>query len=230
MQPPDIQETPTPYHVKPLWSPLLISWISLLFTPIPAVVLAAINFGRLGYTQKQKIWLFYAILVALVMCVLTFRLVFIPESSLRSLGPLSLIFSVAIAWRLYLSQHKLFERHLQQGGKKSSVWVPLLVSFVWVAIVFGVSFSGEMILEAKLTRDFDKALALMDKGELKQAETIFRTIKRSYPEETATMFNLAIIYAETGREALAKQELKRILKIEPDNTGARDLLDGLQTP
>jgi len=230
MQSPDNQENLPPYQVKPLWSPLLISWVSLLFTPIPAIVLAAINFGHLGQTQKQKMWLFYAVIVALIMCVLTFRLVFLPESSLRSLGPFSLMFSVAIAWRLYLSQQKLFERHLQQGGKKSSVWVPLLVSFVWVAIVSGVSLSGEKILEGKLTRDFDKALTLMNNGELEQAEAIFGTIKRNYPDETATMFNLAIIYSETGRDALAKQELQRILKLEPDNTEVRDLLEVLQNP
>jgi tetratricopeptide (TPR) repeat protein len=224
-----IEENPSP---KSLWSPIAIGWISLLFTPIPAVIMAALNFGRSGQLQKQKLWLFYALVSALIYCLASFRMAITSDDLIghRSTRALLLVVGITIAWALYHSQQYLFERHIQQGGKKSSVLVPVLGSLLGLGVTSGVSYCGTLLLETQINREFEKAVTLMSKGEYQSTKTIFRNIKGYFPYDTSLSYNLAIIYSETDRIELAKQELKQIIKLEPDSKDAQAFLNELQTP
>lgn len=229
MQLPLIQENPSISPQKNLWSPLAIGWISLLFTPIPAAVMMAINYGRSGKQEKQKLWFFYAIVGALIYCLLMFRVSLASDSQFTGSARLPLlVFYVAIAWSFYRRQSPLFENHVRQGGKKSSVLVPVLGSMLWFGLASGIGIGGELIVQARDNREIDRAFALMREGDDLEAEVIFKRIKRKYPDDIISRYNLAVIYVNTERYSLAKWEIQQILQIAPEDKDARDFLKELQ--
>jgi predicted Zn-dependent protease len=78
-------------------------------------------------------------------------------------------------------------------------------------------------------RSFDAAVALMEKGQYRQAETALQDYHARYPDDIAAHWNLAIIYLQTDRVPQARQIMKELLRQDPDNKEAQDFLQELDT-
>lgn len=68
----------------------------------------------------------------------------------------------------------------------------------------------------------------MTKGKVKEAEVIYKAFKQNNPEEPNVYWNLAVIYSQTNRNDLARQELREMLQVDPGNKRAKDFLKELE--
>jgi Flp pilus assembly protein TadD len=71
---------------------------------------------------------------------------------------------------------------------------------------------------------FMKGLALTDQGKVDEAMTVFRGILADFPELPEPRNNLAVLYAQKGEYALARDELQRTIETAPDYAVAHENL------
>lgn len=71
---------------------------------------------------------------------------------------------------------------------------------------------------------FMKGLALTDEGKTEDAMAIFRAVIADYPELPEPRNNLAVLYAQKGEYAQARDELERAIQTAPDYAVAHENL------
>ena len=71
---------------------------------------------------------------------------------------------------------------------------------------------------------FLKGIALTDQGKVDEAITVFRAILADFPELPEPRNNLAVLYAQKGEYALARDELERAIQAAPDYAVAHENL------
>lgn len=71
---------------------------------------------------------------------------------------------------------------------------------------------------------FMKGLALADQGRRDEAILIFRAVLADFPELPEPRNNLAVLYAQQGEYALARDELERAIQTAPDYAVAHENL------
>jgi tetratricopeptide (TPR) repeat protein len=184
---------------------------------LPGGILHAINYERLGQPRKKN----SALLSTVLMFVFLFLL-----SLLSQLPHLFfLVINLAYAGYFFKSQDTLFQRHIEQGGKKGSLTAPIILSVLTTALVVGISFTYDYFK----TLAYEKAVAMMTDGKYSEAENLFQSYKKYEPKEEATYYNLALIYQKTERPALARAELEALLRLNPADTDARSMMNELES-
>jgi len=115
------------------WNPTGIFWLGMVFSVLPAGILWALNFEKLGQPSRKKSSFvtvgLYSLLV-LIMSVL-------PRVSLIITTPVN----IAICWTYYTSQSTLFRDFLTQGGQKGSFRRPIAFSLVVIILVLTCIFA-----------------------------------------------------------------------------------------
>jgi tetratricopeptide (TPR) repeat protein len=216
------------------WSPTAIAWFCVLFNFLPGALLYALNFERFGQPERKKHALWMVSGGALLYLLLFIRYALMADGALAgregTVRLWILILHVAIAWHLYLRQQNLFVRHIQQGGRKATLLVPVVASVLWLLLLAASSVGIAFLQASRDDKVFANALTLMNKGKNREAEILFRQYKSRNPEEATTYWNLAVIYERTGRSQQAKIELRDLLKIEPENKDAREWLSDMDDP
>jgi len=71
---------------------------------------------------------------------------------------------------------------------------------------------------------FMKGLALTDEGKADEAIAVFRGVLADFPELPEPRNNLAVLYAQKGEYALARDELERAVQTAPDYAVAHENL------
>ena len=71
---------------------------------------------------------------------------------------------------------------------------------------------------------FMKGIALSDQGKTDEAITVFRGVLADFPELPEPRNNLAVLYAQKGEYALARDELERAVQTAPDYAVAHENL------
>src|SRR6185312_16303668 len=71
---------------------------------------------------------------------------------------------------------------------------------------------------------FMKGLALTDEGKTDDAMALFRAVIADYPELPEPRNNLAVLYAQKGEYAQARDELERAIQTAPDYAVAHENL------
>ena len=84
------------------------------------------------------------------------------------------------------------------------------------------------VLSAERPREpqarFMKGLALSDQGKTDEAIAVFRGVLADFPELPEPRNNLAVLYAQKGEYALARDELERAVQTAPDYAVAHENL------
>ncbi|MDT8717123.1 hypothetical protein IAI10_10680 [Clostridium sp. 19966] len=114
---------------KGLWNPKYFLVISIIFSFVPAGVLYALNYGRMGDKKKKNYTLFSVIAGFLLLLVVS---VFIPGNDSKYIG-----YAVNIFVASYFSrnQKELYASHILGGGKKASFALPIFLSIIICAII-----------------------------------------------------------------------------------------------
>ena len=82
--------------------------------------------------------------------------------------------------------------------------------------------AGERPREAQAR--FLKGIALSDQGKTDEAIAVFRAVLADFPELPELRNNLAVLYAQKGEYALARDELERAVQTAPDYAVAHENL------
>src|SRR6185312_17313380 len=69
-----------------------------------------------------------------------------------------------------------------------------------------------------------KGVALSDQGKADEAIGVFRAVLADFPELPEPRNNLAVLYAQKGEYALARDELERAVQVAPDYAVAHENL------
>ena len=134
------QQIPANVKPKPIWNPLAVGLFCFFFSFLAGGLMNAISYGRAGYPERQK-----RRLLILIPAFIIFGIVVIVSPD--SLNILFNLFNVAVAIYFYQDQKKLFEEHIQRGGEKAGVGIPLLIAlpitfillfFVMIAAIISV--------------------------------------------------------------------------------------------
>jgi hypothetical protein len=107
------------------WNPNAISFISFFFTFLPAGIMHAVNYERMGYPEKKK--------PRLILFVAGFVVFLAAAFILPNAGIFGAI-SIGIAIFFYQDQKAIFQRHLAMGGKRHRL------PFLWHCHFFGLWF------------------------------------------------------------------------------------------
>ncbi|HEY0072793.1 MAG TPA: tetratricopeptide repeat protein [Abditibacteriaceae bacterium] len=210
------------------WNPVAIVWICLLFSILPAGIMYALNFERLGQPEKKKGALLFVGVISIIFYVIVAVTSIAPNMHPALDKQLRLLcgaFTLSVAACFYRNQKPLFLRHLRQGGKKAALLKPVLLSFIAILIVMA-SFGYWLVAQEE--KKFNRAIVLYEQGEYKDAERLFKSYKVDNPDESGVYLNLALIYLETERPEQAKEELQEVIRLEPQNEEAKDLLQELE--
>lgn len=197
------------------WDPKIISILTALFF-VPGGILYALNFERLGHKEKKVPNL---ITFSLLSSVLIFASL-LSEARLSALG---FVISMAYAIHFYKSQNHLYKKHLQNGGQKASLGMPVLITAISLCALVLISYSFSTIIDSK----FNKAQKFYEIGDLINAEKNYKIYKKFNRSDPAPYYNLALVYIDTGRIDLAKSELEAYLKLNRSDNEARELLEDL---
>lgn len=112
---------------KKLWNPKSFIIFSIFFSFIPAGIMCALNYGRIGDQRKKLITLLSTILgfIALITVV-----------SIFSINAPIIFFPINIGVGILLRtiQRKLYEEHIQNGGEKASYFIPLIIGLILFAL------------------------------------------------------------------------------------------------
>lgn len=113
-----------------LWNPNKFIVISIFFSFLPAAILYALNYGRLGFKKKRNILIAISIMLLVF---IAFCGYFLKQDALKSLfyG-----FNVGLGVYMRNDQKRLYKKHIENGGRKASYLLPM---------IFTVAFAGILI-------------------------------------------------------------------------------------
>lgn len=115
------------------WNPAAIAWISFFFTFIPAGVMSALNYERLGHPERKWKCLLGVIVAGVIYTWVMAQLVLLPSRAVSGFSLLNLLVSLTYHSR----QKEMFERHLLVGGRKAPIGGPVALSFLWMLLFIG---------------------------------------------------------------------------------------------
>jgi tetratricopeptide (TPR) repeat protein len=147
------------------------------------------------------------------------------DGTLRILGGVS---TLTFARYFSISQQSLFTEYQRRGGKKASLVGPTFASLLFLFVFCGVIAGPDVWREIKDSQTFDNAVALMQQKNYRAAEPLFKAYLAKHPDDVNVHLNLGLIYAMTDRIPQSKGELDKVLRVDPANPSALDVLQGIQ--
>ncbi len=216
------KDTATATQRRP-WNPLAILLVSLFCTPLPGGILHALNYSRLGRPAQVRPTLISNVLMALIIVFIGYRssMMARPDYQMKLLG---LFLTVVVSIHFYRSQVRTFRAQLAQGGRSGGWVTPCLVGIVSACVLL----AGDFGIQYMQLREFDRGVSLLEAKQYAEAEQIFERYKKDDPTMADAYYNLAIVYANSGRDQLAVQELQNYLKLSPFDGEARRFLESLK--
>jgi tetratricopeptide (TPR) repeat protein len=200
---------------KNIWNPLHIALLSFFINFLPAGILLAINYGRLGFIQKKK--------KTILLVIISFLIYFFIDYHFASIK-VFIAANAAFAVIYYKEQKKLYSEHIKNGGQKASIWLPLFLSLLAVMIYVGIIFGTVYYSTIKYNNNLEEALKYESNGQYENAITLYQELIEKDPEEFAAYNNLILVFEETAQYDLAKKMATKYLEINPNFQEAKELL------
>lgn len=205
-----------------LYSPGDIVLATLLGTPLAGCLLLAANFKVLGKADGQRNALFTGVITTVALLPLLFV---IPENIPEIF--IALAYTFVMKGVVAKTQEEAYKAHIAGGGAKHSGWRTAGVTTLCLALFVGV-FAGALFVEIRRDQGaYYRAITLVEDGQIYEAESIFQEYQHEYPDDPATYWNLALIYASRADTARAIEQLEAVLAREPDNSEFKDFLNEL---
>lgn len=137
------------------WSPRAIEYLGFFCSFLPAGIMYALNYARLGHPEKKlpRLWLVILGFVGLLIL-----LAFIPNERLGKL--LGIGVNTAISLFFYHDQKAAFEQYLARGGSRASVRLPVVLSTLFAGMLFLISSCGRYV--EGVMEKHERAMNLID--------------------------------------------------------------------
>lgn len=127
----------TPNTTKTAWSPSGIAWLAVFFSFLPAGILYAYNYGRLGKSRLKRPF----IIGVSVAAIFVFISLFTTDLNKNFYQFINII----AALLFYSSQKSDFQKFLNEGGKKASFKLPVLYCFIFSGLLIAAIFGLEAL-------------------------------------------------------------------------------------
>jgi tetratricopeptide (TPR) repeat protein len=202
-----------------IWNPLHIALLSIFISFLPAGILYAMNYGRLGFVQKKK--------NSILFVVITFLIYVLIEYYFAS-TKVFIVANAAFAVIYYREQKKLYSEHIKNGGQKASIWFPLFLSLLAVLVYVGIIFGTAYYTTIKYNNNLQVALEYERNGHYENAITLYQELIEKDPEEFAAYNNLVLVFEKSGQYDLAKKMAIKYLEINPNFEAAKELLNNIE--
>lgn len=117
------------YSNVKLWNPKGFIFIGVIFSFLPAAILYALNYGRLGYKKERLYNLLGFIALFIVGAVVS---VYIQVGFMKAV-----FYGLNIGLSVYMrtQQEELFQRHIEAGGKKASYLLPVIIGLIFMGLI-----------------------------------------------------------------------------------------------
>lgn len=135
---------------KPLWNPKYFIIISFLFSFLSAAILYSLNYGRCGFTKKRTRYLLGAVGIFIAIIFVTFN------TSSQITKYVFMVLNVSLGVYMQKDQTHLFEEHIENGGKKASFIIPLVLCIALSAVLIGINVYYSSIPDTKITYGEDE--------------------------------------------------------------------------
>jgi tetratricopeptide (TPR) repeat protein len=206
-------------EVKKAWNPVWIAVIGFFFTLLPALVLMALNYERMGKAAYKWPLIILSVLMFLGLALLT---------TLLS-GEYDWIFAVihlggcvAIA----AIQKPMYESFLDASElhQAERFTLPVLYSFIFVISFLGIFSAYQYWQYHKIKNVLQQAEQYFLEGRGQEAINILNQINQSQPKDKTVLYNLSLIYLNENKPDSARIFLRQLLAQHPEDDDARALL------
>lgn len=130
---------------KPIWNPKSFAAISVLFSFFPAAILYSINYGRLGYPKKKKLYMILSFVGFALLISLT---VLIPQTYIKAI---CMGINIGLGSYMMRDQLPLYKSHIENGGRKASLVLPIIGCLVLCGLFLGLYIYSANIPQTVLT-------------------------------------------------------------------------------
>lgn len=118
------------------WHPTGIAVVTLLLSPVPAGILHALNYSRLGVPARKRLALFSNLIAGVAL------LMFQAPGSFPRMGA-----TLLLAAYFYKTQEQLFQAHRAQGGRKASFFLPVCLAIAAIVALVAILFAVDALRE-----------------------------------------------------------------------------------
>ena len=195
------------------WNPRHIGILALVLSPVPAAVVHALNWRRLGLRENSGLEVAKD-LAAAALFVAVIWLDAIPPAVMVLLG-------LGMAAYFGSKQVPEFQRYIREGGHSSSFKKPTLYStgavIGFLLLALGASLAMEAVQEARLQ-------AMFDEGDFDGIEAEALSWLEEDPRYPDAHWNLALVYSEMERWDDVVEHLRRYIEVQPEDVEAREWL------
>jgi tetratricopeptide (TPR) repeat protein len=200
----------------PAWDPAGIGLLAVFLSILPAGILQAINYGRLGAPERIR-W-------ALVRNLGTATVLFSAAAFTELPDLLFAVFNSLSYFYFRESQRDLYLAHRGRGGAKASFRWPIVYSGLGILSVLLLVVGSAYYLDLRDERRFNEAVAHMEAERYEAAEALFKKYQSSNPDDIASYWNLALVYLWQADTQRAVQQLRASIAKDPSDTSVTALL------
>jgi tetratricopeptide (TPR) repeat protein len=208
-----------PSTLPAAWNPFGIGLLGFFFSILPAGILQAINYARLGAPQR--------VYRVLALNLTASGIVFAAAWLTSFPRYLFFVFNLLSISYFAESQRELYRLHLSRGGPKASFRRPIVLSVAgWLLVVLLFIGSNYYMFRRDEGR-FNQAIQLMKVERYQEAEVLLKKYQLANPDDIASYWNLALMYVWQGDTELAIGQLRTAVSKDPSDTDARAFLRNL---
>lgn len=201
---------------RPPWKPRDIAILALIATPLPAAVVHALNFARLGQPERVRLEMVKNVAAALLLLLVGLFQVLTPQM----VG----LLGVALAGYFLQTQRHLFHRFTKTGERASPIWRAVVASYLAMG---GLLVVATVALWLSLS-DVRELEEMFDRGEY----TEFRALAQEHLAvdslDAAVRWNLVNSYTLSGEYEEAASALREYVRLHPNDPKGPTLLERIE--
>ncbi|WP_130807881.1 hypothetical protein [Senegalia massiliensis] len=141
----DIVEQGNEKERKKLWNPRGFLVLGPIFSFLPVAILYSLNCGKLGYRKKKR----NSLAITFISVFIIIALEYLIDGGIDRIIFTALNIGVAIY--AYHDQSNLFKEHIDNGGRKASYLIPVIISLIVSAILIFLLITTIHIPDNKIT-------------------------------------------------------------------------------
>lgn len=187
-----------------LWSPRALAGMAFLFSALPAILLAALNYRRLGQSTKALRVLAIGLPLYGVFLVGTWMLpADVPAAAFQGVH-------VGTAALFFALQKREWEAHEAAGGEAASLVAPVVGGLFLLVALIGVPLTVGLMDD----QAFDEAMQQLEVGDYASAAPTFRAYGERW-DDPAAWCNLALCEHQLGNQQAALDALRTCQELDP---------------
>jgi len=185
----------------------------------PASILHALNQKTFGKPDNVKTDILFSFVLFTTIIAVSY--LFFNVKHVRSIV---VLVNLGYTYYLYKDQNKYYLDFIKNGGKKASLFLPIIISLLFLFISFATFYIIDVIHTHLIIRKLDSASLLFKNNKYIDAEKQFKELKEELPDLASPSLHLSIIYVETKRFDESYNEVLYLKRTFPKDQDVIDFI------